>query len=154
MFDSLWSHGLQPTGFLCPWNSPGKNTGMGCHTLLQELFPTQGLNLGLTHCRQTLYWVTREDLSMRFQYHNVTLKIFIFEKERKTTEENQGQAPDGCLIPPHHTPTPQRVTVASSQSFFFHSNGEDGDKRERKWGEGREGSPVCMTKCQVVQESL
>lgn len=74
--------------------------------------------------------------------------------ERKTTEENQGQAPDGCLIPPHHTPTPQRVTVASSQSFFFHSNGEDGDKRERKWGEGREGSPVCMTKCQVVQESL
>lgn len=73
--------------------------------------------------------------------------------ETKTTEENQGQAPDGCLIPPYHTPT-LRVTVASSQSLFFHSNGEDGDKRERKWGAGREGSPACMTKCQVVQESL
>ena len=33
----------------------GKNTGVGCHSLLQEIFPTQGLNPGLPHCRQTLY---------------------------------------------------------------------------------------------------
>ena len=39
---------------LCPWDSPGKNTGVGCHALLQGLLPTQGLNLGLPHCRQTL----------------------------------------------------------------------------------------------------
>ena len=38
-----------------PWDSPGKNTGVGCHFLLQGIFPTQGLNLGLLHCRQTLY---------------------------------------------------------------------------------------------------
>ena len=37
------------------WNSPGKNTGVGCHFLLQGIFPTQGLKLGLLHCRQTLY---------------------------------------------------------------------------------------------------
>ena len=36
MSNSLWSHGLQPSRFLCPWNSPGKNTGAGCHFLLQE----------------------------------------------------------------------------------------------------------------------
>ena len=36
-------------------DSPGKNTGMGCHSLLQGIFPTQGLNLGLLHCRQILY---------------------------------------------------------------------------------------------------
>ena len=35
------------TRLLCPWNSPGKNTGVGCHALLQGIFPTQGLNLGL-----------------------------------------------------------------------------------------------------------
>ena len=35
--------------------SPGKNTGVGCHFLLQRIFPTQGLNLGLLHCRQMLY---------------------------------------------------------------------------------------------------
>ena len=37
-------HGLQPTWFLCPWSSPGKNTGVDCHSLLQRVFPTQGLN--------------------------------------------------------------------------------------------------------------
>ena len=35
-------------------DSPGKNTGVGCHSLLQGLFPTQGSNLGLPHCR----WIT------------------------------------------------------------------------------------------------
>ena len=35
MSDSLWSHGLQPARLLCPWDSPGKNTGVGCHFLLQ-----------------------------------------------------------------------------------------------------------------------
>ena len=41
--------------FLCPWDSLGKNTGVGCHFLLQGIFLTQGLNLGLMHCRQILY---------------------------------------------------------------------------------------------------
>ena len=36
-------------------NSPGKNTGEGCHALLQGIFPIQGLNLGLPHCRQILH---------------------------------------------------------------------------------------------------
>ena len=40
---------------LCPWDSPGKNTGVGCHFLLQEIFQTQGSNSGLLHCRQILY---------------------------------------------------------------------------------------------------
>ena len=39
---------------LCPWNSPGKNTGVGSHSLLQGIFPTQGWNLGLLHCRHSL----------------------------------------------------------------------------------------------------
>ena len=39
---------------LRPWDSPGKNTGVGCHFLLQGIFPTQGLNPGLPHSRQTL----------------------------------------------------------------------------------------------------
>ena len=43
-----------PPGF-CPWNSPGKNTGVDCHPLLQRKFQTQGLNPGLLHCRQILY---------------------------------------------------------------------------------------------------
>ena len=40
-FATLW---LYPVKFLCPWDSPGKNTGMGCHALLQGTFPTQESN--------------------------------------------------------------------------------------------------------------
>ena len=43
------------TSLLWPWHSPGKNTRMGFHSLLQGIFPTQRLNLGLLHCRQILY---------------------------------------------------------------------------------------------------
>ena len=38
-----------------PWDSPGKNTGVGCQFLLQEIFPTQESNLRLLPCRQILY---------------------------------------------------------------------------------------------------
>ena len=42
-------YGLQPTWILCPWDFPGKNTGVGCHFLLQGVFPTQGSNPPLLH---------------------------------------------------------------------------------------------------------
>ena len=46
----LQPHGLWPARLLCPWDFPGKNTGVGCHSLLQGIFSTQGSNLCL------LYW--------------------------------------------------------------------------------------------------
>ena len=52
MSNSLRPHGLSPAKLLCPWDSPGKNARVGCHTLLQGIFLTQGLNPGLLHCRQ------------------------------------------------------------------------------------------------------
>ena len=58
--DSLRPHGLQPARLLRPWDSPGKNTGVGCHTLLQGGFLTQGLNLGLPHCRWILYCLSHQ----------------------------------------------------------------------------------------------
>ena len=51
----LWSHELWPARLLCSWDSPGKNTRVGCHFLLQGNFPTQELNPSLPHCRQMLY---------------------------------------------------------------------------------------------------
>ena len=56
---SVMSNSL-PTMLLCPWNSPGRNTGVGCHFLLQGIFPTQGSNLGLLHCRQILYYLSHK----------------------------------------------------------------------------------------------
>ena len=53
--NSLRPHGLQPSRLLCLWDFPGKNNGVGCHFLLQGIFPTQGLNTDLLHCGQILY---------------------------------------------------------------------------------------------------
>ena len=59
MSDSLQYHGLQPSRLLSPWDFPGKNTGVDCHSLLQGMFPTQGLNL-VSHIASRLFtvWAT------------------------------------------------------------------------------------------------
>ena len=64
MSDSVQRYGLQPSRLLCLWDSPGKNTGVGCCTLLQGIEPSQGSNshlLQLLNCKWILYrWATRE----------------------------------------------------------------------------------------------
>ena len=49
-----------PPGSSVHEDSPGKNTGVGCHFLLQGIFPTQGSNPGLLHCRQILYHLSHQ----------------------------------------------------------------------------------------------
>ena len=56
---TLWDP-LEPTRLLCPWNSPGKNIGVGSHSLLQGIFLTQGSNLGLLYCRWILYHLSHQ----------------------------------------------------------------------------------------------
>jgi len=51
---------LQPHGLYRPWNSPGQNSGVGSCSLLQGIFPTQGSNPGLPHCRQILYQLSHQ----------------------------------------------------------------------------------------------
>ena len=53
--DSFWPHGLYSL-----WNSPGQNTGVGSRSLFQGIFPTQGLNPGLLHCRWILYQLSHK----------------------------------------------------------------------------------------------
>ena len=48
------------TKLLSPWNSPGKNTGVDSRSTLQWIFPTQGSNPGLVHCRQILYYLSHQ----------------------------------------------------------------------------------------------
>ena len=57
---SVVSNSLRPQGLYRPWNSPGQNTGVGCLSLLQGIFPTQGLNPGLLHCRRILYQLSHQ----------------------------------------------------------------------------------------------
>ena len=53
--DSLWPHGLYS-----PWNSPDQNTEVDSLSLLHVIFPTQGLNPGLLHCRRILYQLSHK----------------------------------------------------------------------------------------------
>ena len=57
---SVVSDSLRPHGLHSPWNSPGKNTGVGSLSLLQGIFPTQGLNPGLPHCRWILHQLSHQ----------------------------------------------------------------------------------------------
>ena len=59
---TLLPHRLQPARLLCPWNSSGKKTGVVGHSLLQGIFLTQGLNLGLLHYRQILYHISQGNI--------------------------------------------------------------------------------------------
>ena len=51
---------MEPTRLFCPWNSPGKNTGVGCRFLLQKIFLTQGSKPALLHCKQFLYHLSHQ----------------------------------------------------------------------------------------------
>ena len=57
---SVVSDSFQPHGLYSPWNSPGQNTGVGSLSLLQGIFPTQGSNPSLSHCRQILYQLSHK----------------------------------------------------------------------------------------------
>ena len=77
--------------YLCPWGFPGENTGVGCHFLLQGIFPTQWSNprfLCLLHCRQILYhcatWKVKNmhilvpACYVLYQYIHVYIYIYIY----------------------------------------------------------------------------
>jgi len=68
---------------LCPWNSPCQNTGVGSHSLLQVIFPTQGSNSGLPHSRQILYCLSHQGSNQL--YPN------ILKKEKKNETKKIGR---------------------------------------------------------------
>ena len=59
-----------PPGSSVHEDSPGKNIGVGCHFLLQEIFQTQGSNLGLLHCRQILYYLSHQGQLTFFSFNS------------------------------------------------------------------------------------
>ena len=73
-------HGLaNPCQLLCSRDSPGKNTGVGCHALLQGIFPIQGLNPGLLHCRRILYHLSHQESPWNHNYDSHTGTIVVVQ---------------------------------------------------------------------------
>ena len=69
---SLWSHRLYPKA---PWKCPDQNTGAGSHSLLQEIFLSQGLNPGFLHCRQILHYLSIRELIIFQNPEQTCLKL-------------------------------------------------------------------------------
>ena len=85
---SVLSDSLRPHGLYSPWNSPGQNTGMGSLALLRGIFPTQGSNPGLPHCRWVLYQLSHKETG------NMNQKI--------TCGLGQTTMQEYCFIRPYH----------------------------------------------------
>ena len=84
--NSLQPHGTVASRLLYPWDSPGKNTGVGCHALLLGIFLPQGSNPGLLHCRQILYHLSHQGSLMGHAY-STTRVAFIFQRQPSTTND-------------------------------------------------------------------
>ena len=112
----------QLTRLLCPWDSPGKNTGMGSHSLLQGIFLTQGLNPHLLLCRQILYhWQ-----APRKAYKVVTFMLCEFPLNRTHTHI---QLPISQNHPPSPPPSSSWGPPPASCSSPFKSQGAPPDSR-------------------------
>ena len=75
---SVVSNSLQPHRLYSPWDSPGQDTGVGSHALLQGIFPTQGSNPGLPHCRWILYQLSHKGSPNNNGYNNSIQRIIFF----------------------------------------------------------------------------
>ena len=74
---------LQPARIPCPWYSPGKNTGVSCHVLLQGIFPTQALNLHLVRLLAGRFFTTSATWEAHV-LHSVVQNIKKIKKKTKT----------------------------------------------------------------------
>ena len=130
MSDSLQPHGLWPVRLFSLWDSPGKNSGVGCHALLQGIFPTQGLNPCLPHCRRILYclsyqgspWLSllhHKNLSSQPHYSHQHINIYFTCEKNKifdyTYPSTNPPSPPYFLVP-----FPTNLLSIFVQTYYFH----------------------------------
>ena len=137
MSDSLQPHGLWLPRLLCPWNFPGKSTGVSCHFLLQRIFPTQEFSPRLLH---HLHWQADSSLELpgkplpsstyykcTFLYYcSLNLSVLTFSW--------------GTFFPPLFSPHTFFPPIPYLQSPIIHFLGS------RAWWFGRASHPVLRTR--------
>ena len=107
MSDSLWPHGLYN-----PWNSPGQNTVVGSFFLLQGIFPTQGLNPGLPHCRQILYQLSHQESPWNVSWG----WLHPFHKKTSQAVASPRRMAGTWLMPTSTEPSPAEVRLDQPNS--------------------------------------
>ena len=98
MSDSLRPHGLWPTRTLHPQDFPGKNTGVGCHVLLQGIILTQGSNTGLQHCRQILYRLSHQGSPVGREWHPPQTQFHSLDDRDELTLRGREEQPIGLEV--------------------------------------------------------
>ena len=106
---SVKSNLLRPHGLYSPWNSPGQNTGVGSHFLLQGVFPTQGSNSGLSHCRQILYHMSHQ---------GSPIHILVRVKQKTWAIKTGGEKQKPCHQAAHSSPNSALVKCATFAWFL------------------------------------
>ena len=113
---SVVSDSLRPHGLYSPWNSPGQDTGVDIFSLLQGIFPTQGSNPGLSHCRQILYQLSHKG-SPSMVNGNILNKI----KESIQNEGDLGSIPGLGISPGEGKGYPlQYPGLENSMDYMIH----------------------------------
>ena len=79
---SVMSNSLRPHGLYSPWNSPGQNTRMGSPSIFQGIFPTQGSNQGLLHCRRILCQLSHKGRPSWFTFWSLYLFSLLKQAKR------------------------------------------------------------------------
>ena len=109
VIDSLQPHGLQPVRLLCPWDFPGKNTGVGCHFLLQVLA------LGSCNCHKSLLYVGLKPLPcVAVPSWGRVARVYFFQKTAlQILEDSRVPA---LLIPPLPAAAPKETWLGFCSS--------------------------------------
>ena len=117
---------MQPHGLYTPWNSPGQHTGVGSLSLLQGVFPTQGSNPGLPHCRRTLL-PAKPPVKLEGMCLNHCKAISLDPVHGKAVSHETEKAGDGCFksvsmlpILTHSLPSSCGVARVLSHHFMLH----------------------------------
>ena len=96
--------------FLCPCNCPGKDTGVGCHSLLQGIFSTQGSNPGLKHCWQILYCLSHQE---EFPYEVYSVQFSSVAQSCLTLCDPVNRNMPGLLVIINYQSSPKPMSVES-----------------------------------------
>ena len=144
---SLRPRGLQPARLLCPWDSPGKNTGVGCHFLFQGIFSIQG---SILHLLRLLHWQAGSlplqsgkpiDMSFLFDRHDHPTRqkriflIYRWGNRDRALEQGSWRGP----LPPGPA-SPVWSCVSSIRSLCFH---KPPGWSAYSFPSGTEPSPYC-----------
>ena len=107
-------------GLLWPWDSAGKNTGMGCHFFLQGILPTQGLNLGFLHCSQILYLLSYKESLVTMLYNVIYTILYSVQFSGSVRSDSLWSHESQHARPPCPSSTPRVHSNPCPSSRWCH----------------------------------